>query len=457
MKSPVLIGAVVVAAGLALAPYFVGQAAENKINGLVQAFDGTPSAEMAVKSYQRNWFDSHAELEFAIDLEDQGGVVTVQFILDLNHGPLLLGDDVSVGWASWQGTIEAGDAIASLLTWDTSRAFYQQSGVVGLGGGLNFDESIVAFTSKLDPSDIVFSGYSGQGRQQGSSIAYSGSADSLLVNDEDAPIEMLGFRAEAMIDADLYKIITSDLYNSSMQLLVESITVGNQMSMKSVVIDAATIMHDNGELVDMTAGYAVELLQLQEHIVSDAGIDLKMVNISAAFNTLYTDKLQEAVDNGEDVAVATNRILLEILPTLLASKPAVEVNNLRFSQPQGSFNANMKIAVDAVDQFTPEQIAQPGFWLDKLDISADAQVAKALAQLLATRMVEYQMLQDPEIEVSAEEIAQFAEMQSSTVLSMLQGQGLINDSGDDFVVDFSLQGGAAMLNGNAIPLDNLMQ
>ncbi|CAH0992463.1 hypothetical protein SIN8267_02588 [Sinobacterium norvegicum] len=456
MKSPVLIGAVV-AGGLAVAPYFVGQAAEEKIHQLVSAFDGTPSAKMTVKNYQRNWFDSHAELALSVDLEDQGGVLTFDYVLDLNHGPILLSGESTLGWVSWQGAIEAGERIASVLSWDTSRSFYQQNGVVGLGGGLDFDESVVAFTSKLDPNEIVFSGYDGQGRQQDGSIVYSGGADSLVIKSESGPMAIRGLKTEAVIDADLYKIINSDLYNSEITVLIDEITAGNDLAMKQLVINAQTAMHEDGELVDMSGGYAIASIQVQEHSVTDLGIGFEMRNISAEFNTIYTDKLQQAIDNGEDISEATNRILIETLPTLLASKPVMEIKDVRFTLPQGRFNANMMLAVDAVDQLAPEQMADPAFWLDKLSITADAKVKKELAQMLATRMLEYQMLQDPEVEVSPEEVAQFAEMQSSTVLSMLQGQGLISDGGEDFVVDFSLQKGQAVLNGNAIPLDAMLQ
>ncbi len=87
--------------------------------------------------------------------------LSANITLDMQHGPILIADGLSLGLAAW--TIETdNDLLRKKLVYVDKQSLYSIYGVTDFFGNNNFNDEIAAFTTMSD-AEVNFSGWLGQG------------------------------------------------------------------------------------------------------------------------------------------------------------------------------------------------------------------------------------------------------------------------------------------------------
>ena len=472
MKNPLLIGSVaVVVGGLLVAPRFVGNHVESRMNELIASVDANPMIEVRWSEYHHGWFSSGGVLDVRLTVpvtevepppvaaagtaapivKTEMTTVDFQYRLDLAHGPVILDSGVTLALASWTGEIMHNDALDATLSWDRSSPLYWQSGRITLGGNLQVQETVSPFSLSGDQVSATFSGYQGSGKETNGTLAYSGEAASLVVNGPEDSVKFEGFRFEMEMDADLAKVMQGSLYNMDGLLSVDQVLSGEGSGIRNLQVEINAKLNEDESLADIHAGYRVQEVFGGEISLSDLGFDVVLTNYSAAFNRRYNELVQQTLFQNNLSPETIQAVWKESLPLLLQSNPTMRLENLRFTLPEGSFNSEVSLSLNGMD-LQGQSLDSPEFWLQNLVLNASASADKPLAERLARQFVRNQAANNPDLQLSEAELERASAQQASMMLAMLGAQGMLREEGEQFRLDFRMTNGQANLNGQPIPL-----
>ena len=171
MKKIALISAAVTLAVLVIAPKFVGDNVESQVIDITDALNNHSIYGAEIIEYQKGWFSSTADIALTINVNDifnaQNGATsaaptesnpTVMAKLVAHHGPIYVGDSVGIGQAQYSVVLE-GEGFREYLQWDHDSPFYRNQGVVGLFGGLSYEDELPAMTASIEEESFYFSFY----------------------------------------------------------------------------------------------------------------------------------------------------------------------------------------------------------------------------------------------------------------------------------------------------------
>ena len=204
MNKPIIIGAGVTLAALGITPYFIGNGIEQNVTDIVTELNKQAVYSANIKSYQKGWFSTTAEIEIGIDVnslvaaqqmgnsnlspEDNPSITAT---LVAHHGPLYFGNGQGIGRAHYTVSIN-GDKLREYAQWDATKPAYVNEGVIGLFGGISYTDEIPAMTATDEESGInfLFSGYKGEATTQGEEVVYKSTGESLSIGADEFSVNM---------------------------------------------------------------------------------------------------------------------------------------------------------------------------------------------------------------------------------------------------------------------------
>ena len=459
MKKTFIAASSLVVAGVLAAPGIVGGQVKSRLDHLVTQLNQAPEIEISWESYNKNWFGADGVLNtrFTIPLEPgmEPLVLDIQSDISVNHGPVILKDGLKVAWASWEGHVDAPDALKQAINQDMT-AIYEQSGQINLIGNITMKEHIPAFVFEDDVAKVDFSGYEAEGVIRGENLEYQGDVSKVVASFDGFPDNVEVHKLGVELDT---KLPTTDfrygaLYPGKFVLRAGGIYAGKELLMDDFMTTVDLDLKDNDTLANITTSYFASRVQTKDIMVTNAGFDITLLNYSTAFNQAYTEHMQSLVSQSapDQIAELSVDFMQKNIGALMASKPELNVDSIRFTLPEGSFNSrmNMKLADYSVDL---EQLSSPLFWRSNVVIDAYADADKQLANKLATLAAMSRLESDESFSgVSTAQKQEMGQQQADMMLGMLTAGGMLTLKDDKFVAELAMKNGETVVNGKAIPL-----
>src|SRR5688572_16042293 len=167
-KLAIAAAALLVVALLGL-PAVVGSVTEARVRERVAAIDASPTATAEVKSFDRGWFRSTAQIELrfvpdnvaqlAAFAENLGLFAALPVAIDFAHGPVAVLDGVHFGWSKMVARADpAAPGITELQQTLGVPYLFEFRGSSSYFGGLRFDADAPPFQLPLDEALLTFSG-----------------------------------------------------------------------------------------------------------------------------------------------------------------------------------------------------------------------------------------------------------------------------------------------------------
>jgi len=470
-RGPIIIGIVIVA--LLVSPFAIGMFTENRVREQMALYDDNPMLSATISSYDRSWFDSEAHIDLRLSpaymdqiaAADPTGMAaqalsnfTLPIIVEFSHGPVLLQPGFGVGTTSVRAYADpSAPMIRIAQTLLQIPYLFEFRGQAGFGTGFHFEGDIPEFEGTLGDFTYRFAGVDLTGVARRGSLQYEATLPEFLVQMPGLSllIETLTLAVDQMPRPESMPLGTTGL--SVDRVVVTNPLAGatpvfaaNQLSLSSAVRE-----NDDGTHINLSVVYALQHMEIADAFtVDDAALGVTLGHLDAvAFEGLRG--LSSQIGPGTDEE-AMLQILEPIGDRLLAGDPALLIDPVRFSLPEGQFTARANIQVNssALPSGRMRDLMVGGVGLGALTASARASAPKPLVQMVARLIMEQSMGQaigaDGE-PLSADEIAAMANAQASQILAIIAAQGFIVDEGDSYSTELSLDNGALSANGQPMP------
>jgi uncharacterized protein YdgA (DUF945 family) len=451
--------ALLVVAFVAL-PGVVGSVTEARVRERVAAIDASPTAAAEVKSFDRGWFRSTAQLElrFVPDNVAQlpnfvsvlGPAAAVPVAIEFAHGPIAVLEGVHFGWSKLVARADvAAPGITELQQTLGVPYLFEFRGRSGYFGRLRFDADAPPFVLPLDESLLTFSGATLAGTFERSHLE----ADARI-----AAVELASatdtFAVRGLVATADNELRSAYVMPGRASLSVDSVSAGDaanptfeaaNLEIRSdVTLDAAA------ELLEMKVDYDVDSVRVAANVVTGAALGLTVRNVDVATLEAYSAAATEAAAAGADEA----SLLASLGPHLeraLKGGPSLTLDPLRFRYDEEPFDGRLEITTN-VQRLPPAgtlDIDNPLQILGLVNIDADVRLSKLLAAQLAKLSARLQLGADES--VPPDQLEYMAEAQSGLMLTMLVGQGVLVEEGDGYRASLQFRDGTVTLNGNALP------
>ncbi|WP_411360190.1 YdgA family protein [Pseudidiomarina salilacus] len=468
-KKGIAIGAVVVIGGLFASPYFIGSQAESNVREYVALFDQEqPGYSAEVVSFERGWFSSNAVIRVGLDLATLLSDPTVKPLatdidLSIQHGPVLTDNGFSAGLAAWQTKV-SGAGLEAYVKWDQQQPLYLQQGSVSLGGTATYQDYIprLVSTDAIPELEFALSEYRGDGTYQTGSFAYQGNYEQLTMNIAAAyAVELNAMVIEATANADLRTMIAGDFYPMDMTFIIGQTQVSAAeellFTMSQLTSDIALKVSEDESLAHVHMGYGAEQVVTGGVEVTAIRSHTEINNISKPFIDAYLDVIKDTMgeDDPEVLMQAMSNLVETHKEALLMAQPEFAISDMGFTMEQGTMNASMRMGLAELEQ-VPAQLNEQ-FLIENMQATAHMDIAKPLAVWLAKTYVKTMLEANGQAaQMDAEQLEQMATQQAAMMLNSFATQGLLKSEGDTYVLDVELAKGLMNLNGQSMPLGQMM-
>lgn len=456
MKKVLLIGAAIIAIAIAT-PKFLAAPINQKIDALVKKVDSIPGYKVSMTEYQSGWFTSSASISIDIDTIpslDQHNSDLLKtnghLIVNVQHGPILLANEFSLGLAAW--SIETDKALLrDTLTYSDSESFYSIQGNTGFSGDTQYSDTIASFSSTED-IQITFSGWSGKGAMSTNNSHYSGVTNSIDIGSTDTNSKIEKVTLDIQLDDNWFAILENPIYNSTGRLAIDAIKIapsGQQpFTLDEFVVDFETEKNTSETLSNIMVNYGFKKLKTPTLSASDFIMAIELKNLEKEFLKAY----QNIANNSAGFDAGLQNIVENNLLTQLQASPELNINELSINIDNKSFSGNLLTKIEGVDAL-PTQLSDYRFWLQHTKASTNIKLNKALAFVLGESFLFSQLANSLDAQgLSASQQKEIVELQVKGMLNGLISQGLIIEKDESYEADIQLEKGQAVVNGKATPL-----
>jgi hypothetical protein len=259
-------------------PKFFAQPINQHIDAIVKRLDNTPGYLVSVAERTNNWFTTSAVITVNVDANaflplnpnknysDASQHLSANITLNVQHGPILIADRLSLGLAAW--TIDTDKSLLRKhLTYAVTQSLYSIDGTTDFSGGNRFKDKIAAF-STIDGTEVDFSGWLGQGSLSLNDSFYSGSADTIAFTNGDTVTTIDNIALKIKADSDWLTMMGNPLYNSTATFSIDSVSIISPdtmpITLDKLLVGAQTQVKNNGSLMDVDVSYAFNNIQSRD-------------------------------------------------------------------------------------------------------------------------------------------------------------------------------------------------
>jgi len=469
MNKKGLIGGVivVVVAAALIGPKFVGPQVEGALKQHVEVINQLPAYNARMVSFDSGWFSSTATVSLGVDF---GSIypeasapddLSFEVVIDVQHGPVLTQFSPGLGMASFEAHTK-DEGLREYIEWEENMPFYHLTGSAGFFGGVSYDDSIIAFSSKPndEQTSLTSSGYKGEGSISSDEFSYEGKMDGAegLIDGQAINIGELEISTKAK--GNMLQIIKGELYEGEMSMTLAEIIVGQPgdvdlFELKNLGMEFNSYFSDDEERMNIDMNYSVESLKAEDFDLEDLKLKMAFNNIDSEFLLAYNEMMQNIYDQSPDeIEVATQKLVEENLPQLLQAEPEFVISEFSGEMEPGNFNGNLNAKLAGVTQM-PDNLQDVQFWLSSLVVDASIAIDKPLLKWVAEQqMLSTMRMQMPGADEA--ELQEMAEQQAPMMIDMYLQQGLLKEEDDEYRSEFQMENGEGVLNGQKIPLAKMM-
>lgn len=472
MNKPLILGGGITLAALSIAPYFIGNGVEDTVKSTIDAINEQVIYKADIVSYDKGWFSTSATIDIAVNVDAimsaqqvSGSEIpttenpTVTLTFNANHGPIYFGNGMGVGRIKYIVAVD-GKALREDVIWDESKALYSNEGVIGLLGGVNFQDEIPAFTftSDEDGTTVNFSGYNGEATSQGEKVLYKSASQTLSAAVDGASIDVSAMSIETSYSGNFTTALAGELFDSAMtmkiaEIAVSGVEVQGDISVNDITFVADTKVNSQANTANVYVEYAVGQVSGPEMDASDMVLGVAVNNIDADFMRAYQKFSNESMlMSPDEVPEKMMAFVEENLLSQLKAEPEINITKLTASLPEGSFSANANTKLVGISAL-PGTMEDIGYWVSHLLADANVTADKAFAESVMSGYMVGQIMANPQANsMTAEEIQAAADQQAPMMIQSFVQQGLIKATEQGYETTLTLKDGNADVNGTAIPL-----
>jgi uncharacterized protein YdgA (DUF945 family) len=331
---------------------------------------------------------------------------------------------------------------------------FELRGRSGFGTGFRFEGEIPPSENAFPDGDYSFSGLLFEGT----------SNDGHLVLD--AVIENLSLQStlfsailESMTVAYDYRYRPDRIGLGDFELAIASVVASNPLLGSEPLLSAAGVRlastvteHEGGAHIDMHAALGADGLSVIDTFsLSNAafGIGLRHFDAVAVYEL---QSLAKSMSPGADEAQVI-ALMMPIFDRIVAGDPALSLEPIRFSMPDGEFDGRLDLMLDSsvlptgsVADLEDSQVAMQAIAAN-LELNCSKQLARDLMTLSLSQQMSAQMGPDAP-PLPPEQVEAMVDGQ----LAALVAQGMLTDDGDSYSTTITFADGVATINGTALPL-----
>lgn len=469
MKKVLILAFVLVLAAALIGPKIVGSQFATGIENTVQAINKNPSYSASISSMESTWFSTKAVVNVALtmpDMSDVTGQAPLDFSVNVDvmgkHGPFIFSDGFAIAWLRSVVQTQSPELPANLLL-PNNDPFYQFKGLTGLFGSTTYRDSIAAieYTDPKTNGVVSFTGLKGKGELNSDSIDYVGAADGLQMTVEDTlSLDIQNIVLDVNAAESITNLMTQGLYDSSSSLSIDLISFNDMTENTEVrIVDTkmnATSDYDkSNDLGGVSINTNIASVDAPDMNLTDLNTLIEVKNLQAKFILAYqefSNKLMENAANPSQLEADMNAFVDTYLLEQLQAKPEYNFTNISGKVNGSEFKGNIMSTVTDIQEL-PESIDDKAFWMQHVLVTSELTMAEDAAQFFASLMISQQLSANPNfIALSEEEQEQIMTQQIEGTLQGLTQQGMLIKEDEVYKLNFSLEKGIALLNGNQIPL-----
>ena len=469
MKKVLIFVVVLIVAIALIGPKFVGSQLKNGIQNTVDVINKNPAYTASIKRLESTWFSTTAviSLGFALpNMPEFSDLEAVDASIDLSitsyHGPILTADGFAFAWL--HTVIQTKNIqIPESAVVANNKPLYQFTGITNLFGSTSYQDEVAAivYTDPASGGVVNFTGSQGEGEISSSGLIYKAAIDNLNMTVENvADFNIQSFSVTLTSSESLTGMMSKGLYDSNSNMSVNLITFKDIVQDTEVrIVDThIAIRSDYDKLSDLGNVQVITTLasvNKTDMNLTDLNATLELNNLQARFLLAYQDFSSQIMASMNDPVKLESDLqgfMQEYLLAQLQAKPEYNISKLSGKINGSQFDAKIMAKIDGVTAI-PDTLEDPAFWMQHTVLDSKIVVQKGAAEFIAARVISSQLSANPQfVALSEEEQTQILDQQISATLNGLVQQGLITLEGDTYMSIFTMQGGAAMLNGNPIPL-----
>lgn len=471
MKKIALISAAVTLAVLVIAPKFIGDNVESQIKEMTDALNEHAVYGAEIIEYKKGWFTSTADIALSINVND---IFNAQNITTSNatevsnpsviaklvahHGPIYVGDSIGIGQVQYSVVLE-GDAFREHMQWDDSRPFYRNQGVVGLLGGLSYNDELPAITASVEDKDfdLSFSGYQGKAESAGDAIHFTGVASSLSFSIAEVTTIMSNFNVDMTSYGRFIDAINGALLASNSTLSVEKITIEKAeegtVNVNDVVLTTDATLEDEGALANLSMDYTMSSVTADDFEASSLEFGIEFNRIDTEFIKAYQKFNSESLSTPPlETAENLSALLDEHFLNLLAASPEFNITKMAGTFPEGDIRAHANTKLVNIDTL-PDNLMNPSFWAKHLEAELALDAKEEVMVWLTSLYLQNQYQSTVEgASMSDEELRRVALEQAPGVLDFIIMQQLMVKEEGRYRSTIAVKDGFSTVNGTKVPI-----
>ena len=348
----IIILLLVIAAVLALSPFFIGSQAESKVREMYTKANEYPNINFEITEYNQSWFSSDVKIKLLLDVAGAPTSDTDSLIITqkMQHGPLLWkSGDFGFGLADIQYGIELPKEIKQ----EMDKMDGLKSDSIAVVSRLAFDGSstssisISPFTlNKNNNQVIVKQGQFDATVNMSGQILLGGDWQGMQVKEEDRTIfdlAILSINADqSLIDGEMFT--QTALFEGDFSIGIDSLDINgyspaDTFKINGISLQSATkFTQDLGNISFVLGAKKISAIGQE---FDDLTYDLSLQNINKQTLLAMNNLMME---NGDPDAML--EAYQELLPELFKRDPSLKLNKLGVKTSVGEINTNALIKVN---------------------------------------------------------------------------------------------------------------
>lgn len=461
MKKIIAIIIAILAIFLVVPKYFA-QPISHHLDIIIEQLDSTPGYQVSVAERTSNWFTSSVVLAVKVDAnafvtpdvdKDNNAALrhlSANITLNIQHGPILIANGLSLGLAAW--TIETENSLLrKKLVYADTQSLYSIYGATDFFGNNSFNDELAAF-STLGDTEVNFSGWLGQGSLSLDDSSYSGSTDTIAFINSDTVATIDNIALKIKTDSNWLMMLGNPLYNSTVTFSIDSASINSPdtipITLDKLIIGAQTQVKNNGTLMDVNNNYAFNKIESRDLLINDFILDLQINNLEKEFLKAYQNIMQDS----EGPEKGLQHIVQNNLLAQLQASPELNIEELSMNINGYNFSGSLTTKIDNV-QALPARLNDPKFWSHHTNASSNIKIDKALVLLLGESILLPQFARNQNTrKLSLPERKAMIAGQIKGMVYALMSQGILVENANSYESSMLLDKGVATLNGQIMPL-----
>jgi uncharacterized protein YdgA (DUF945 family) len=469
MKKLLIFVLVLILAIALISPKIVGSQFASGIQDVVDAINKSPTYSASVTSIDSAWFSTTAEVLVGMNFPNMANAtgetpldLSISLDVSASHGPFIINDGFAIGWLKSVVQTQSS-ALPAGLVFPNADKLYKFEGVTGVFGTTTYQDRVaaVAYTDPETQATVAFTGLTGNGEMSGSGFQYTSVTDSISMNVENMlNFEIQGLALDIQSAESIATMLSQGLYDSNMRLsstlmIFNDLKKATEVRVVDSVLAGVTSFDKSSDLGDIVMTTTVASITSPDMNLSDLNSVIEIKNIQATFLLAYQDfsnKMVENILSPTQTQKHLDAFMTTFLLDQLQAKPEYNFSNISGKINGSEFRGKITTSLSEITQL-PSALEDTAFWMQNVIINSSMLIEKDAATYIASVMVSEQLLANPNYAaLSEEEQAKMLNQQVQGTIDGMVQQGMLLLEGDDYSMVFTLENGAAILNGNAIPL-----